>query len=437
MTTSTAPTPTGAGPVVEHAVPADFAAPWETADDVRITAVRAIVTAPEGIPLVVVKVETSDDGLYGLGCATFTQRWRAVVTLVHDHVARLVVGRYPGDIEDLVRLVRFSAYWREGPVGNNAVSGLDQALWDIAGKRAGRPVHELLGGKVRAAADTYLHASGRTVEETLDSAEQLREQGLRHIRLQTSQPGLGTYGSPRLDGPTDPRAPYPWGWQVSHYLHATPRLFEAARERLGDEIELLHDVHSRLTPKQAVVLARALEPYRLFFLEDVIPPEHWDRLPEVRAASPVPIAVGELTTSLTDAARLVLAGGVDYIRSHVSDIGGLTAARKLAAAAELVGCRTAWHGPGDTSPVGAAANVALDVSSAAFGIQEGHVYPDAVHEVFPGTLAIEDGWLFPNEKPGWGVDLDERAATRFPAELSGHDAWAATVRGLDGGLIAP
>lgn len=414
-----------------------FAAPWEAPEDVHITGVRAIVTAPEGIPLVVVRVDTSDDGLYGLGCATFTQRWKAVAAYVDEHLARLVIGRYPGDIEDLTRLARFSSYWREGPVGNNAISGLDQALWDIAGKRAGRPVHELLGGKVRAAADTYIHAAGEDVDHMLDDAERYIAEGWRHIRLQVSQPGLGTYGSPRLDGDTLPGAPFPRGWSVEHYLRTTPAVFAAARERLGDQVALLHDVHSRLTPKQAVVLARSLEPYRLFFLEDVLPPEHWDALPEVRRASPVPIAVGELTTSMTDATRLVLGGGVDLIRSHVSAIGGLTPARKLAAAAELVGVRTAWHSPGDTSPIGAAANVALDVTSAAFGIQEGHVYSDAVHEVFPGTLRIRDGWLTPNEAPGWGIDLDEAAAARFPAGLSRHDAWAAGVRGLDGGLIAP
>src|SRR4051812_4777699 len=105
---------------------ADFAPPWPSSDDVRITGVRAIVTAPEGIPLVVVKVATTDDGLYGLGCATFTQRWKAVVAFVEEHLARLVIGRYPGDIEDIVRLAKLSAYWREGPVGNNAISGLDQ-----------------------------------------------------------------------------------------------------------------------------------------------------------------------------------------------------------------------------------------------------------------------------------------------------------------------
>jgi mannonate dehydratase len=411
--------------------------PWPARDGTRITGVRTIVTAPEGIPLVVVRVDTSVAGLYGLGCATFTQRWHSVVAFVEQHLERLVVGRYPGDIEDLVRLVRFSGYWREGPVENNALSGLDMALWDIAGKRAGMPVHELLGGKARAAADTYIHAGGATIEQTLQQAREYIDAGWRHIRLQTGQRGIGTYGAAPSGLSERAGAPYPRGWSVEEYLAATPRLFERAREELGEEIALLHDVHSRLTPKQAVVLARSLEPYRLFFLEDVLPPEHWDRLPEVRAASPVPIAVGELTTSLTDAARLITAGGVDLIRSHISALGGLTPAKKLATLAEFCGVRTAWHAPGDTSPIGAAANVAVDVSTAAFGIQEGHVYSDAVREVFPGTLEIVDGWLSPNEAPGWGIDLDEKAAAAHPAALSGHDEWAAGVRDLSGGLVAP
>jgi mannonate dehydratase len=423
-------------PLLETAPFRTLDQPWPTRD-VRITGMRAIVTAPEGTPLVVVRVDTNVDGLYGLGCATFTQRWHAVVPYVEQHLAPLVIGRYPGDIGDLIRLARYSGYWREGPVGNNALSGLDMALWDIAGKRAGLPVHELLGGKVRAAADTYIHAGGRDISSTIDQAEEFVERGWRHIRLQSGQSGIGTYGAPVADDVPRAGAPYPRGWNVGEYLAGLPALFERARERLGDGVELLHDVHSRLAPKEAVVLARSLEPYRLFFLEDVIAPEHWDRLPEVRSQSPVPIAVGELATSVTDAARLISRGGVDFIRAHISAIGGLTPAKKLATLAEFFGVKTAWHAPGDTSPIGAAANVAVDVTTSAFGIQEGHDYNEATHEVFPGTLDIVDGWLTPNEAPGWGIDLDERAAARFPAGLSGHDAWAAGVRGLDGGLFAP
>ncbi|HEY3510739.1 enolase C-terminal domain-like protein [Kribbella sp. NPDC051137] len=416
--------------------PTNFDQPWPVRDDLRIREVKAIVTAPQGIPLVVVKIETTEPGLYGLGCATFTQRWKAVRTFVDEHLARLLVGRYPGDIGDLTRLASYSGYWRGGPVTNNAISGIDQALWDIAGKRAGMPVYELLGGKVRAAADTYIHASGKTIEDTIEHAKSLVGQGWRHVRLQMSTPGGGGYGAPQV--PTlYPDAPYRNGWSARDYLRSTPELFAEARQALPDNVELLHDVHSRLTPKEAIILARSLEPYGLFFLEDVLAPENWDRLPEVRAASPVPLAVGELTTSMNDAVRLIRDHGVDFIRSHVSDIGGLTPARKLADLAELCGVKTAWHGPGDTSPIGAAANVALDVTSVAFGIQEGHIYNDATYEVFPGTLRIEDGWLRPNDAPGWGIDVDLEAAAQYSAELSGHDEWAAGVRRIDGALEAP
>lgn len=415
---------------------ATFAQPWPARDSIRITGVRAIVTSPDGIPLVVVRVDTSEPGLYGLGCATFTQRWKAVRTYVDEHLARLLIGRYPGDIEDLVRLCHFAGYWRGGPVTNNAISGVDQALWDIAGKRAGMPVHELLGGKVRAAADTYLHASGRTIDDTLTAAEALIERGQRHIRLQVTTPGRGNYGGPSVPGVYSD-APYPEGWNPRDYLRRVPELFAAARARLPRDVELLHDVHSRLNPKEAILLARSLEPYGLFFLEDVVAPEHWDALPWINEQSPVPLAVGELCTSLTDATRLVRDRGVDLIRCHISMIGGLTPARKLAALCELTGVRTAWHGPGDTSPIGIAANVALDVTSPAFGIQEATVYSERVHEVFPGTLRVENGWLTPNEAPGWGISVDEEAAARYPAELSKHDAWAAGVRGPDGGLLAP
>jgi mannonate dehydratase len=413
-----------------------FEQPWDARDQTRITSVRAIVTAPEGIPLVVVRVDTNQPGLYGLGCATFTQRWHAVVAFIEEHLERLVIGRYPGDIEDLVRLAKLSSYWREGPVSNNALSGLDMALWDIAGKRADMPVHELIGGKVRAAAETYLHAGGATKEAAVDDAHRLIAEGWRHVRLQAGQPGIGSYGS-RGTGGGYPGAPYPDGWRVEEYLRNTPALFEYARGQLDPNIELLHDVHSRLTPKQAVTLARSLEQYRLFFLEDVLAPEHWAQLPGVREQSPVPIAVGELATSVSAAASLITTGGVDFIRCHISAIGGFTPARKLAALAEFFGVQTAWHAPGDTSPVAAAANVALDVTSPAFGIQEGHVFNDATHEVFPGTLPIVNGWIRPNEEPGWGIDVNEKKAALYPAGLSGHDAWAAGVRGPDGGLRYP
>jgi mannonate dehydratase len=222
--------------------------PWQDRDKLRVTGVRAIVTAPEGTALVVVRVDTSESGLYGLGCATFTQRYAAVVAVVNEHVAPLVVGRHPADIEDITRLIHYSSYWRNGPVLNNALSGVDQALWDIAGKRAGMPVYELLGGRSRAGVEVYSHAAGATIDQALEQAEQLISQGYRNVRLQVGGPGLGTYGAPGTPGGY-PRSPHPDGWDPERYLRTTPDLFAAARERLGRDVNLAHGVHSSLTPK--------------------------------------------------------------------------------------------------------------------------------------------------------------------------------------------
>ena len=410
--------------------------PWPARDDVRITGVRVIVTAPEGVNLVVVRVDTSDDGLYGLGCATFNQRSAAVVAAVEQHLRPFLIGRAPADITDLTRMLHFSGYWRSGPVLNSALSGVDMALWDIAGKRAGMPVYDLLGGRLRGAVPVYVHASGADFAETLDQAARFVEDGYRYVRLQTGQLGAGTYGAPgRLGG--YPGAPNPDGWDVNAYLRQTPKLFAAAREWLGDDVELLHDVHSRLTAKQAVVLARALEPFGLFFLEDPIAPEHYSRLPEVRAAAPVPLAVGELVSSVPEAVRLVTGGGVDLLRLHISAIGGLTPGWKLANLCELSGVQTAWHAPADVSPIGCAANLALDVASPAFGIQEGHVYPPLVHEIFPGTPEIAAGYATPSTAPGWGIEIDERLAAKHPPVYGGFERWAITVRRPDGAVEPP
>ena len=208
--------------------------PWPARDGLRITRVRAIVTAPEGLPLVVVRVDTSDDGLYGLGCATFTQRYAAVAAAVDEHVGPLAVGRHPADIEDITRLIHYSSYWRNGPVLNNALSGLDQALWDIAGKRAGMPVYELLGGRSRSAVEVYSHAAG---------AHHRRDpRPGRGAAVRGATATCGSRSAARAWARTArparrggyPRSPHPDGWAVEQYLRDAPRLFAAARDRLGD-----------------------------------------------------------------------------------------------------------------------------------------------------------------------------------------------------------
>jgi mannonate dehydratase len=375
----------------------------------RITDVRCILTAPAGIGLAVVKVETSEPGLHGIGCATFTQRLLAVRSAVEDSLRPLLVGRDPARIEEIWQLGYQNAYWRNGPVLNNALSGVDQALWDIKGKVAGLPLYQLLGGKVREGAAVYRHADGRDPQEVLDHVLRLRAEGYEHIRCQ-----MGGYGgiSPTRRAPIGAASGHTF--DPSAYANSVPLLFEYLRTRIGPETKLLHDVHERLAPIDAVRLAKALEPYQLYFLEDPLAPEDQDWLRMLRAQAATPIAFGELFTHPLEWRSLIVNGLIDFIRVHISDIGGITPARKLAAFAEAFGVRTAFHGPGDVSPVGHAANVHLDVVVPNFGIQEFAGFDDSLTAVFPGCPRLQDGYLYPGDAPGLGVDIDERLAADYP-----------------------
>ena len=413
----------------------------------KITDIKTFLTAPNGIRLVVVKVLTSEPGLYGLGCATFTQRAKAVVTAADEFLRPFLIGKDPDHIEDIWQSCYVSSYWRNGPVLNNALSGVDQALWDIKGKRARMPVYQLLGGKCRFAVDLYAHASGASFQEVEDSARRWMEQGYRHVRVQVAIPGQATYGARGADGAgqaaaTD--APPPVGrprsgvFDPEPYVRTVPKLFEHLRAKLGDEVELLHDVHERITPTQAIALCRELERYRLFFLEDPLAPEDIGYFRILRQQSTTPLAMGELFNSPHEFTGLITERLIDYIRIHVSQIGGLTPARKVASLAEWFNVRTAWHGPGDVSPIGHCANLALDLACYNFGIQEQTVFPKETQEVFPGCPQIRDGYFWANEAPGWGMDLNEALAAKFPpkADTPFDYSWGST-RKRDGTIIRP
>jgi mannonate dehydratase len=224
------------------------------------------------------------------------------------------------------------------------------------------------------------------------------------------------------------------------YLLSVPRMFEHMRTQLGDEIELLHDVHERVTPDQAIWLCKRLEEYRPFFIEDPLAPEQIGYFKHIRANCTTPLAMGELFNSPHEFIGLVTERLVDYMRVHISQIGGLTPARKLAALCEWFGVRTAWHGPGDVSPVGHLANIALDVSSYNFGIQEGQVFSEQAQEVFPGCPRLENGYFWPNEAPGWGMEINEQLAAKYDVD-SRYDEpfdlnWGETRR-RDGSVIRP
>ncbi|HEC45036.1 MAG TPA: starvation-sensing protein RspA [Bacteroides sp.] len=402
---------------------------------VKIKKVRAITTAPYGTGLVIVKVETDQPGLYGVGCATFTQRIKPVVTAVNDYLDEFCRDKDASSIEDIWQTAYVSSYWRNGPVLNNALSGLDQALWDIKGKLAGMPVYQLLGGKTRFAVDTYSHASGDSPEKVLDHVASIKEKGFRNIRMQ-----LGGYGSTHLGIDPDYKK-HGFGaakdntMNTQAYKRGVVQMFRLARKRYGDDIELLHDMHERVEPMDAIDLIKKLEEYRPFFIEDPFSPENMRWFPMLREQCAVPIAMGELFNNPHEWVDPMANRWYDFIRIHISQIGGITPAMKVARLGEWFNVRTAWHGPGDTSPVGHAANAHIDLAVWNFGIQECKIFNDITHEVFPGTPTIENGYMFVNEAPGLGIDIDEEKAARFP--LKDYNYQWTQVRKPDGTPVRP
>ncbi|MBN1481233.1 starvation-sensing protein RspA [candidate division KSB1 bacterium] len=404
--------------------------------ELKITDIKAIACAPNGhIRLTVVKVETSEPGLTGLGCATFNQRTVPVLTAVDDYLKPFAVGRSADNIEDMWQNAYTSSYWRNGPVLNNALSGLDQALWDIKGKRAGMPVYQLLGGKCRFAVDTYAHAGGRDFVQLEESVKKYMQDGYRHVRIQ-----LGGYGAAHLSTTPDFRTAGFGDERDGHmdiypYITSTPKMFEHIRVTCGDEIELLHDIHERIPPIDAVNLVKSLEEFRPFFIEDPFAPEDNGYFKILREQTSVPIAMGELFNNPHEWIDLISQRWIDFIRVHISQIGGLSVARKLAALAEWFGVRTAWHGPGDVSPVGHAANAHLDLAVHNFGIQERVLFDEATQEVFPGCPTMQNGYLYVNEAPGFGVEINEKAAKKFP--LPEHPGYWNPIRRRDGTAVRP
>ncbi len=376
---------------------------------ITIQDVQTILTQPGRSQLLIVKVITSEPGLYGLGCATFKQRFYAVHAAIEKHLKPFAIGRDVARIEEFWQMAMVNGYWRNGPVLNNAISGIDQALWDIKGKVANMPVYDLLGGKCREAAHVYVHTDGRSPTAVVDNIKAAQAKGYRYFRVQ-----LGIYGgiSDALVKPEN--APDGAYFDPRAYARDTLNLLAHIRAELGDEIELLHDVHERLAPIDAVQFAKDVEPFKLFFLEDVLPPEQIDWFANIRQQTSTPLAMGELFNNPHEWQSLIAKRQIDFIRMHMSQMGGITPARKVAAYADMFGVRTAWHGPSDTSPVGHAANLHLDVWAPNFGIQEWYRPSELDYAIFPGLPKVRDGYLYPNDRPGLGIDIDEKLAAEYP-----------------------
>ena len=379
-----------------------------------------IQTAGAATRFIIVKVITSEPGLYGLGCATFTQRFRAVAAAIEEHLRPFALGRDVDRIEEFFQMAMVHGSWRNGPVLNNAVSGIEQALWDIKGKRANMPVCSLLGGRCREGAAVYAHADGRDPQEVADNVRKFMELGYHYIRVQ-----MGGYGGSTIEVPRPEGAPDGAYFDPRAYTRAMLKMMDYVRAQVGESVELLHDVHERLSPIDTVQFARDLEHIKLFYLEDSLAPEDIEWFRMVRRQCSTPLAMGELLNNPHEWRLLVEERLVDFLRMHVSAMGGITPARNAAIHAGVYGIRTAWHGPGDTSPVGHAANLHLDLWAPNFGIQEWCRFDQLFYDLFPGLPQVRKGYMYPNDKPGLGIDLDEALAAKYPCRDE-VDHWTQT-----------
>jgi mannonate dehydratase len=383
---------------------------------VKITDAKVMVCSPSR-NFVTLKVYT-DQGIYGLGDATLNGRELAVVSYLQDHLIPCLIGRDPFQTEDVWQYFYRGAYWRRGPVTMTAIAAIDMALWDIKGKAFNTPVYNLLGGKSRDAVLVYGHANGGDIEETSEEVGKYISLGYRAVRAQTGVPGLqSTYGVAKdkmFYEPAEKGLPPENLWSTEKYLLHVPKLFESLRLKLGDEIHLLHDVHHRLTPIEAARLAKSLEPYHLFWLEDAVTAELQEGFRIVRQHTTTPLALGEVFNSIWDAHILITEQLIDYIRMTIVHSGGITHLKKVASLAELYHVRTGCHGATDLSPVSMAAALHFDIAINNFGIQEYMVHTRETDAVFPHAYSFKEGFLYPGDVPGFGVDYDESLAAKFP-----------------------
>lgn len=360
----------------------------------KIASAEVILTCP-GRNYLIVRLET-ESGIVGWGDATLNGREKAVEAALRYHILPELLERDATRIEDIWQALFRHTYWRGGPVLNSALSGVDMALWDIKGKQAEMPVYELLGGKSREYAAVYQHCGSDSVEAILDRMDRARSRGIEHFRVNLHPPDTGY-----LD------------------LQAIVRGVKEVREQVGHDDELIVDIHGRADPIEATQIATELESARLYFLEDPVRPEQPRAFEHLRSRSATPLAMGELFTDPWRMVPLIEDHLVDFIRVDLAHVGGITAARKLAAIGEHHYVKTAFHGPGDLSPIGYAATVHLDLTIPNFGIQEltehAKAYGDPIEEVFRGGANFLKGKgavTVPGD-PGLGIDVDLAAAREY------------------------
>jgi galactonate dehydratase len=361
------------------------------------------------------RVET-DTGIVGWGEPVVEGRAQTVRAAVHE-LEPLLIGADPLRIEDLWQVMTKGTFYRGGPVLSSAVAGIDQALWDIAGKHRGAPVYELLGGPVRDRVRIYAWVGGDSPHEVTEEVQRQVEAGLTAVKMNVS-------------GRMQPIA-------TVRDIDAAVARAESAREVLGPDRDLAIDFHGRVSKPNARKLLRAMEPVAPFFVEEPLVPEHTHLVQELRDVSSIPIATGERLYSRTDFLP-ALQAGVDVVQPDVSHAGGISETRRIAALAEVFGALLAPHCP--LGPIALAACLQVDVATPNFLIQEqslGIHYNQGTdlldYLLDPSVFEFRDGHLALPTQPGLGITVDEDAVRRA-AEI-GHD-WRSPVWRHDDGSFA-
>jgi mannonate dehydratase len=394
----------------------------------KVTDVKVITTQVGGNHLTNCKVFTSEPGLYGVGCGTHAERQLIVAETIDKFLKPMIVGHYVDEIEKFWQTAWVAPYWRASVDANNAMSAVDGALWDIMGKRAGMPVYDLMGGKVREGCRMFANAGGRSLQDLEDNVRKSMEAGFQHVRISPVSANGGGRGGGAGAGAGAGAAPPqgdegPGGMHTDdgEYIASVVDSFDHIRKTVGWQVEIGTDVHERPTPGGAIRLAKAVEQYRPFFMEDLFAPEDSAWYQRVREQSSIQVAMGELFVNQNEWLPLVSNRWIDFMRMHISAAGGLNLARKVAHCCEFYGVRTAWHGPANVSPIGHMVNLQLDLSLINFGIGEGGGFSDQLKELFPGTPEIIKGVRYASDRPGLGIDINETAAAKYPVTSPGSN----------------
>jgi galactonate dehydratase len=370
---------------------------------VRITDVSTVVVGAHMRNWVFVKLET-DEGLVGWGESTVEWKTRAVAGCIED-LAELLVGEDPRRVEHLFQVMVRQHFFRPGMVEASAISGVEQACWDILGKSLDVPVWQLLGGNVRDHVRLYDHLGGGEMHSVYHSLspEQARERALESV--------AAGFDAIKLEVVIPRTAPLDGAGVLRH----AEAVMAAVRDAVGADVELMVDLHGRASPQMALQYFRVLEPYRPWFFEEACPAEQPRAMADLARRTWVPLAAGERLSLRKPFHELLELGAVSVLQPDLVHCGGVGEARRIAALGELYGAVVAPHS--STGPVGHAASVQLGFATPNFVIQE--TWRADVpwrFDVLSRSLELEGGRASLPSAPGLGVEVDERAAARHPFE---------------------